>query len=67
MAKDDFESINNLIQTFYTFVKDNHIKTLGSYGLTKDDINKMLPTLDQKANPIKLTQDELFEIGVARI
>ena len=67
LAKDDFESINNLIQTFYAFVKDNHIKTLGSYGLTKDDINKMLPTLDQKTNPIKLTQDELFEIGVARI
>ena len=68
VRKDQIDhNLDLLIEKISNWTDELGIKRLGDYGISKDDIEKMVSLSGNKNNPVKLASDEIRDILLKRI
>lgn len=66
-SSDPIKGAKNLIAILEEWTNKLNMPGLGSYGMTKKDINSIVETAGQKNNPVKLPERKLYRILEARL
>ena len=63
----DDDALDFLVQKFYSWAEDFNIPKLSFYGISKDDLPKIIQATGQKNNPVILSEKDLEEILLKRL
>lgn len=62
----DDDALDFLVQKFYSWAEEFNIPKLSFYGISKDDLPKIIQATGQKNNPVILSEKDLEEILLKR-